>query len=57
LRHLEIEELFAPIAAQLDDRSLRELNAAVDIDGLPVRDVVRELLKDGGFLSPRQLHK
>ncbi len=57
LRHLEIEELFAPIAAQLDDRSLRELNAAVDIDGLPVRDVVRELLEDGGFLSPRQLNK
>jgi len=45
--------LFAPIAAQLDDRSLRELNAAVDING----HVVRELLEDEGFLSPRQLNK
>lgn len=53
----EIEEMFAPIAAQLDDRTLRELNAAVDVDGRPVHDVVREFLEDEGFLSPQQLNK
>jgi len=55
LRHLEIEELFAPIAAQLDDRSLRELNAAVDIDGLPVRDEVVPALVEVEVAVPRSM--
>jgi osmoprotectant transport system substrate-binding protein len=55
--HPEIEEMFAPIAAALDDETLRELNGAVDVDDDPVRDVVRNFLQDEGFLSPRQLSK
>lgn len=53
----ELEELFAPIAAALDEATLQELNAAVDVDGRPVRDVAQEFLTDGEFLEPSQLSK
>lgn len=55
--HPEIEELFAPIAAKLDEETLRGLSTAVDVDGRPVQDVAQDFLEEEGFLSPQQLNK
>jgi len=51
----ELQDLFSPIAAALDDQTLQELNAAVDVDGRPVNDVVQEFLVDDEFLEPQGL--
>lgn len=42
----DIAELFAPIAESLDDETLIDLNAQVDVDGDDPEDVAREWLDD-----------
>ena len=42
----EIEEVFAPIAAALDDETMVDLNARVDVDGDEPEDVAQEWLDD-----------
>ena len=44
-----------PIADALDEATLRELNARVDVDGEPVEQVARDFLEQEGFLEPQQL--
>lgn len=53
----EIQELFAPISRELDTETLRRLNASVDVEGEPVREVARRFLEENGFLSSQQLTK
>ena len=53
----ELRQLFAPIAAALDDQTLQGLNAAVDVDGRPVADVVQEFLLEEEFLAPQGITK
>lgn len=51
----ELEDLFAPIAAALDEAALRQMSSAVDVDDRPIRDVVQEFLSENEFLTPQQL--
>jgi osmoprotectant transport system substrate-binding protein len=44
--HPEIEELFAPIAEALDDETMVDLNARVDVDGEDPEDVAQEWLDE-----------
>lgn len=46
--HPEIEELFAPIAEALDDETMVDLNARVDVDGEDPEDVASDWLDDQG---------
>lgn len=55
--HPEIEKMFAPIAAELDDDTLQQLSTEVDVAGRPVNDVARDFLEEEEFLSPQQLNK
>lgn len=48
----EIEELFEPIAALLDDETMTSLNAQVAVDGEDPEDVAREFLEENGFIAP-----
>jgi osmoprotectant transport system substrate-binding protein len=47
----QIEELFAPVAEKLDDETLIELNAQVDVDGRDPVAVAEDWLKEEGFLE------
>ena len=47
----KIEEVFKPIAEKLDNKALQDLNAQVDVDGLPEKDVAKQWLEDNGFLG------
>lgn len=47
----ELEELFAPIAAALDDDTMSELNALVDAEGESEQDVAQQWLEDNDFLG------
>ncbi len=47
----QLEDLFAPVAEQLDDKTLIELNAQVDVDGRDPVDVAESWLRDEGFLA------
>jgi osmoprotectant transport system substrate-binding protein len=49
--HPEIEELFAPVAEKLDDETLIELNAQVDVDGRDPVTVAEDWLRDEGFIE------
>ena len=48
--HPGISEVFAPISEDLDNETLRGLNAAVAVDGEPAEDVARQFLRDSGAL-------
>ena len=48
--HPGISEVFAPISEDLDNETLRNLNAAVAVDGEPAEDVARQFLRDSGAL-------
>lgn len=50
-RYPELTGLFEPIAAALDDDTMRELNARVDAEGESEQDVARQWLEDNGFLG------
>lgn len=49
--HPELEDLFAPVSQKLDDKTLIELNAQVDVDGRDPVDVAHDWLKKEGFLA------
>ncbi len=46
----ELEELFAPISEQLDTETLRELSAAVEVEGNSPREVAERWLQENGFI-------
>jgi osmoprotectant transport system substrate-binding protein len=46
----QVEKLFAPIAKKLDTDTLQELNAQVDIEGLPEEDVAEKWLSENEFI-------
>ncbi len=46
----EIADVFAPISEKLDNETLQELNAAVDVDGESPEDVARQFLRDNALL-------
>ncbi|CAA9508670.1 MAG: hypothetical protein AVDCRST_MAG05-2886 [uncultured Rubrobacteraceae bacterium] len=48
--HPGISEVFAPISSELDNETLRGLNAAVAVDGEPAEDVARQFLRETGAL-------
>jgi osmoprotectant transport system substrate-binding protein len=45
-----IADVFAPITEELDNETLRELNAAVVVDGESEESVARQFLKENGLL-------
>lgn len=45
-----ISDVFAPISEELDNETLRNLNAAVAVDGEPAEDVARRFLRETGAL-------
>ena len=49
--HPELKDLFAPVSAKLDDKTLIELNAQVDVDGRDPLDVAHDWLQKEGFLA------
>jgi len=48
--HPGISEVFAPISQDLDNETLRDLNAAVAVDGESEEDVARQFLRETGAL-------
>jgi osmoprotectant transport system substrate-binding protein len=46
----EIADVFDPISKELDDETLRDLNAAVEVDGESPEDVARRFLRENGLL-------
>lgn len=49
--HPEVKDLFAPVTAKLDDKTLIELNAQVDVEGASPTDVAEKWLRAEGFLA------
>jgi osmoprotectant transport system substrate-binding protein len=49
--HPQIEELFGPVAQQLDNATLLELNAKVDVEGKDPAVVAFDWLKSEGFIE------
>ncbi|WP_136089859.1 glycine betaine ABC transporter substrate-binding protein [Auritidibacter ignavus] len=47
----QLEDLFAPVIADLDNDRMQELNARVDVDGEDYGDVAYEYLKDLGVVT------
>ena len=45
------DQLFAPIADELTNERMRELNRRVDVDGESPEDVANSFLVEGGFIS------
>jgi osmoprotectant transport system substrate-binding protein len=45
-----ISDVFAPISEKLDNETLQELNAAVDVDRESAEDVARQFLRENGLL-------
>ncbi len=50
-RHPELEEIFAPISEKLDTGTLRELSAAVLVEGSSPADVSERWLRENGFIG------
>ena len=50
-QHPEIKDIFAPISAALDNDTMVELNAKVDVDGQDPADVAESWLKDNGYIG------
>jgi osmoprotectant transport system substrate-binding protein len=50
-QHPELEDVFTPIAEQLTTEELQQLNAQVDVDGLPVDQVAQRWLEDNEFIG------
>ena len=47
----QLKDLFGPVAARLDDKTLIRLNARIDVDGAKPSDVAMEWLESQGFVS------
>ena len=45
-----ISDVFAPISEKLDNETLQELNAAVDVHGHSAEDVAQQFLRENGLL-------
>jgi osmoprotectant transport system substrate-binding protein len=45
-----ISDVFAPISEKLDNETLQELNAAVDVHGQSAEDVAQQFLRENGLL-------
>ncbi|MGH2763017.1 MAG: glycine betaine ABC transporter substrate-binding protein [Thermoleophilaceae bacterium] len=50
-KHPELADIFNPIAAKLDNKTLQTLNAQVDVDGIPEEEVAQKWLEDNGFIE------
>ncbi|HSJ21756.1 MAG TPA: glycine betaine ABC transporter substrate-binding protein [Nocardioidaceae bacterium] len=50
-QHPELEDVFTPIAEKLTTEELQQLNAQVDVDGLPVDQVAQRWLEDNDFIG------
>jgi len=50
-RYPKIEELFAPIADELDDKTMIELNAKVDVESKDPKEVARTWLVQKGYIT------
>ena len=48
--HPGIADVFAPISEKLDNETLRDLNAAVAVDGESEQDIARRFLRENGAL-------
>jgi ABC-type proline/glycine betaine transport system substrate-binding protein len=46
----ELAKVFAPISEKLDNETLQELNAAVDVDGETPEEVARQFLRENRLL-------
>jgi osmoprotectant transport system substrate-binding protein len=46
----ELADVFTPITQKLNDETLRDLNAAVDVDGKSEKAVARQFLRENGLL-------
>jgi osmoprotectant transport system substrate-binding protein len=49
--HPEIADLFAPVVELLDDETMIDLNARIDVDGEDPADVALDWLTDQGFVA------
>lgn len=49
----ELEDLFEPIASELDNDTMTALNARVAVDGEDPEDVARDFLEENGFIAPQ----
>jgi osmoprotectant transport system substrate-binding protein len=49
-KNRQLADIIAPISAALDDKTLRELNAGVDVDGLTAEQVAQDWLVGKGFV-------
>ncbi len=47
----QLEKVFTPISEELDTRTLRELNYAVDVEGKSPETVATEWLQENGFIE------
>lgn len=47
----QIADLFAPVSEKLDDETLIDLNARIDVDGEEPTDVAWDWLRDEGFID------
>jgi len=45
------EELFAPLSEALDNQTMQDLNAQVDVEGEDPADVARTFLEEQGLLG------
>jgi glycine betaine/choline ABC-type transport system substrate-binding protein len=46
----ELADVFTPITQKLNEETLRDLNAAVDVDGKSEEAVARQFLRENGLL-------
>lgn len=49
--HPKLPDLFEPVFASLDRETLQDLNAKIQVTGLPAKQVARDYLKANGFLD------
>lgn len=49
--HPQVEELMAPVTAELTDQVLVDLNARIDVDGVEPTQVALDWLEDEGFVT------
>ena len=47
----ELTDLFAPISEELDNGTLRELSAMVEVEGNSPREVAEQWLQENGFIA------
>lgn len=47
----QLADLFAPVSEALDDETVTQMNASVDVDGESQEDVARQFLVEQGFIA------